>query len=358
MMFKEILKDSLDEIAPKKDIVYSAKHRAESVKKQLSVRRPAAVLCALALMSGTAVFAAKLDWMHFIFGESSSIIEENINDYMVELENTEIIYTNSEPLVNVSIGDVICDGEVLYINMKLNGSTPDMIKQGQKFNAYSVMSTVQQTIMSTEEINTEDLYNSYQRIFEVLSYGDNSADCYVSLTGNKHFKKGDHIKLVFDNFYPLTDDIKENFRRECGNNNTVISFDISNDITEMAKQINIDKQAVLYTNSDEDEAREEVKVDFLTLSPLKISIQMSYEHGSNKKCISSISNYSITMKDGSKMYLSDMSEMGRSMLFSEISRPIKGSGNSTARLDANFQTVVPVEEIEYIQVGDLIIPVE
>lgn len=221
-------------ISTERDIVTSAKIRAEAEaghKSFLPKMSVPAIACALILICGITVSAANFGWGHKLFGNTAAIIEQNIDDYSVEIGNVQIETVEGVPY-NFTVGDVISDGESLYFNLLVEGMTiePDFAGDwGSAGHADPIN-------MNGNGLRLASWYE--------LGMDGNTANTAVFVNYTNEIKKGDVLEF----------ELRENNNVVTDENGDVLSistpllatlsFEIQSDVNNARKTINVNHTAI------------------------------------------------------------------------------------------------------------------
>lgn len=262
----------MDRISTERDIVTSAKIRVEAERRREkgSVRRPfaAAAVCAAVLICGFTVSAATMGtmgWTQNLFGSSAAIIEQNPNDYSVKIGNVNI--ENAEGLGSkFTVGDVISDGKMLYINIIADDPQGELGWGTLAHPGYA--DTTNKTVAFSGSWETIDIKGSTTSTAVTLKLADK-------------IKKGDVIELKLTNGAMKNDFLTPEEAKKWRSYLASVSFEIQSDINT-ARTINVNKTAVFknrtdpeweYPELDEDKlVSAEINIDTITISPFLLEI--------------------------------------------------------------------------------------
>ncbi len=264
-------------ISTERDIVTSAKIRAEAEaghKKSLPKMKmsvPAAV-CILILICGITVSAAaNMGWTHKLFGSSASIIEENFNDYSVEIGNVKI--ENAEGLnCKFSIGDVISDGNMLFINLFVEDTLGELQWDGERAAPGNALAVDGSALR----------YSWITSTWLITDQTEDTVSTAIIVKFNNSIKKGDVVdfRLTNSTLRPhefLTPEEAKKWRTDLA----TVSFEIQSDVNA-AKTINVNHTAVFknrpnpeweFPAYDEDNLiSAEINIDTITISPFSFEL--------------------------------------------------------------------------------------
>ncbi len=267
----------MSRISTERDIVTSAKirvevetgHKRSLPKFKMSV--PIAV-CALVLVCGITVSAmANMDWAHKLFGSSAAIIEENINDYSVNIGNVKI--ENAEGLnCKFSIGDVISDGNMLFINLLVEDTLGELQWDGKRAAPGNALAVD----------GSELRYSWKTSTWVITDQTENTVSTAIIAKFNNSIKNGDVVefKLTNSSLRPqefLTPEEAKKWRSYLA----TVSFEIQSDINT-AKTINVNHTAVFknrpdpeweFPELDEDKlVSAEININTITISPFSFEL--------------------------------------------------------------------------------------
>ncbi|MCM1330607.1 MAG: hypothetical protein NC253_14345 [Ruminococcus sp.] len=245
------LKETMERLSPRRDIVTSAKIKADAeaeYKMPLPKRRigvPAAI-CALVLVCGITVSAANFGWGHRLFGNTAALVESSMDDYKLEVGNVQIENAEGVPY-NFTVGDVISDGYSLYINLTIDNievEDPDLLDLNDIHDN-------QFTFFTADPFRADSMkgkgyeHRTRDSLWEILDVSDNTVNTAIITRFGKKIEKGD----VFQ--YDLRDDSKridltnhidpaEDARALLAS----LSFEVTSDVKDLKKSIGVNQTAV------------------------------------------------------------------------------------------------------------------
>ncbi len=339
-------KAAFEFITAEKDITVAAKSRITRRSRTNFVRNIAAAACAVMLMGTTAVYAAHSDWLQSLFGNTSSEISENISDYTVKTSDFMLnIFDDSFPY-EITFGNVICDGTILYGEMHINNVSGEAICEDEL------------PIDANVTVNGDNTVRRQSGIIFLNGNDDGSADAAFYISNEAGISSGDSVKAVITGNAVSPDD------------KAAFSFEILNMPHTLAKHYDVDRTARFVTYKEESA---EMKINSVEISPLRISVKghcISYD-SYNK--ITESPDFRIDLSDGSYLNIDKRSWVlntensnGQSILNAgdrvcETSG-FSGTRTSTGGYDvdytAQFRCVLPLDEVVSVTIGDVTIPVE
>lgn len=294
----------MSRISTERDIVTSAKIRAEAEKAHLkSVPKVkicmTAAVCVLALICGVTVSAAAMGWTQKLFGDSAAIIEQNPNDYTVKIGNVKI--ENAEGLnCKFTVGDVISDGKMLYINILVEDTFGELQWDGVNCQPGAVILAETNGWSSTMWKITEKTGNTI------------GTAIIAKLGGN--IKKGDVLEFSLTNSSMRREFLTPEEAKKWRSNLASVSFEIQSDINT-SRTIKVGRTAVFknrpdpewgHPEIDEDKlVSAEINIDTITISPLLLEINgtadLSQNIGSMNGAESGWGNIWFVYKNGEKV---------------------------------------------------------
>lgn len=264
-------------ISTERDIVTSAKIRVEAEaghKKSLPKMKmsvPAAV-CILVLICGITVSAAaNMGWTHKLFGSSAALIEENIDDYSVEIGNVKI--ENAEGLnCKFSIGDVISDGNMLFINLLVEDTLGELQWDGERAAPGNALAVDGSALR----------YSWKTSMWRITDQTEDTVSTAIIVKFKNNIKKGDVVEFRLTNstLRPqefLTPEEAEKWISDLA----TVSFEIQSDVNT-ARTITVNRTAVFknrpdpeweFPELDEDKlVSAEINIDTITISPFSFEL--------------------------------------------------------------------------------------
>lgn len=317
---------------------------------KFSFRKFGAVVCAITLIGGTTVYASHNNWLGSLFGSSSSVISERSEDYLVKTTDFKYIRSDKNYPYNISFGDIISDGTILYGEMRVTDNS------GNRIIGDNIR-------LDADIIINSDIYASRQSGITFLNENeDGSAVFAFSTSTEKEISAGDSINVIISEYnIPSSEKLWS----------TEYSFEILDIPRTLAKHIKSDCTAN-FTSYEEKSA--EMEINSIVLSPLRISVKGHCMNYNNYSVISDSPNFRINFSDGSFLeiknrrwiYNTDLSngstllKVGDSICESFGFTALKSESNNKCEIDfdAQFRCVLPIEEVISVTVGDVIIPIE
>lgn len=343
--YKNEYKATFESITAEKDITAAAKSRITKRSRTNFVRNIAAAACAVMLMGTTAVYAAHSDWLHSLFGNTSSEISENISDYTVKTSDFKHeLFDESFPY-EITFGNVICDGTILYGEMHIKNVSGEAICEDEL------------PIDANVTVNGDNTVRRQSGLIFLNENDDGSADAAFYISSESVISAGDSINAVITGNAVSPDD------------KAAFSFEILSMPKTLAKHYDVDRTARFRTYKGEST---EMQINSVEISPLRISVKghcLSYD-SYNK--ITESPDFRIDLSDGSYLKVDNRSwvlntenSSGQSIL-NAGDRVCETSGFSGTRTsmgydvdyNAQFRCVLPLDEVVSVTVGDVTIPVE
>ncbi|MDE6591879.1 MAG: hypothetical protein K2K57_02295 [Oscillospiraceae bacterium] len=327
--FKRYFKSAAGCIVTDRDIVSEAAQRAEQscgAGRRAGKLRPAVcALLAAAMICGTGVSAVKYGWLNVVFGDSGNVILENPSDYSLEISGTE---TECRlPDGEISLNEVICDGETAYINLRLTGTTEEDIQKYADFaRIYPRLTTADGAFKSTTQSFSVG----------VTDHGEDFVEMYASVSSADGIDKGDRIDFKFFN-------LSEEMTIPDENYDFRIAFDVAEEPTDLTTTLSVNKdvtfESVKYNKVTQ------MTVDSILISPLTFKMYGALKgeepHSDMLGAIADPDTVTFVMADGSKIPMLDMcSSYGGS-----------GNGDGSIYVNAFFNRVFPVDDLAGIELG-------
>lgn len=348
--FMNEYKAAFESVAAEKDITGMAKARITRNTRTYSVKHIAAAACAVVLMGGTAVYAARIGWLDSLFGSSSKTISENSSDYAVTVSDYTLEYADENFTYSISFGDIICDGTILYGEMHITDMSGAAILQ---YNLPIDVDVI---------INGNDRASRQTGIVFLNENEDGSADAAFSVSTEAEISAGDIVNVVITEY-----DIPAAERL----GSAEYGFEILNMPQTLAKHIDVDRTARLTTYGGEST---EMQINSIEISPLRISAK---GHCMSYKCYGKITDspdFRINFSDGSCLKIDKRNwvldtelSSGESILNvgDRVCETFGFHGLLSAENDgydvdfnAQFRCVLPLDEVVSVTIGDVTIPVE
>ncbi|MDE7293063.1 MAG: hypothetical protein K2N72_01420 [Oscillospiraceae bacterium] len=328
--FNKTFKGAAGCIVTDRDIVSEAAQRAaQSCGAGRRVRKLRPAVCALlaaAMICGTGVSAVKYGWLNVVFGDSGNVILENPSDYSLEISGleTECRLPDGE----ISLNDVVCDGEAIYINLRLTGATEEDMQNYADFaRIYPQLTTADGAFKSTVQLFS----------IGITDHGEDFVEMYASISSADGIDIGDKIDFKF---YELSEamydpDEEYDFR---------IAFDVAEQPSDMTISLAPDREMTLVSglfNRTMEINAESIIISPLTyqftatiLSSTGYSFDNIYEAMNQEAAV-------FVMKDGSRISGMDICDSYGGSL----------DGNDTYHIYAFFKRVFPVDDLAGIEIG-------
>lgn len=341
-------KAAVRSITAEKDITSTAKKRISERSRSYCIKHIAAAACAVLLMGGTTAYAAHIGWLDGLFGSTSSVISDNRSDFAVKTSEFKSERSDANFPYDISFGDMICDGTILYGEMHISSKSGERITENE-------------LTMETDAIINGDKNTSRQTAVIFLSENeDGSANAAFSVRSEPEIRKGDSVKMTFfENSVSADDsDIAE------------FSFNILDMPQTQSKHIDVDCPSVLTTYAGE---KAEMQLTDIEISPLCILVKGGCGSYDSFIKITDSPDFRIDLSDGSSFYVDkrqwklDVGSSGKSSLNSSdkvcetsgFSCSKTGSGNGyEITYNAQFRFVIPVDDVSSVTIGDVTIPVK
>ena len=339
--FKRVFKGAAGCIVTDRDIVSEAAQRAAQKAAQSCgagrrVRKLRPAVCALlaaAMICGTGVSAVKYGWLNVVFGDSGNVILENPSDYSLEISGleTECRLPDGE----ISLNDVICDGEAMYIDLRLTGAAEeDMQKYADFARIYPQVTTADGAFKSTQQ--------SFS--IGVTDNGEDFVEMYASITSTDGIDIGDKIDFKF---YELSEamydpDEEYDFR---------IAFEVAEQPSDMTTTLSVNRDVIF--ESVQYKKVTKMTVNCIRISPLTFKMDGVLKGESpNADMVGAIADpatVTFVMADGSKIPMWD--------LYGGYGYGGSGYGDGSILTDTFFNRVFPVDDLVGIELGDSYIEV-
>lgn len=274
-----------------------------------------AVACAVVLICGLTVSAANFGWGHKLFGSTSSLVESNMDDYKLKVGNVKIENAEGVPY-KFTLGDVITDGELLYVNLLIENievEDPDAYKRDVIYSGqFSYLNA-----SPADGIPWRGLC-----AWSALDATENSVNTVIQLSLKEKIKKGDvfEFRLEDDNRrldYTNHIDAAENDRAFLG----TLSFTVKSDVKSVKKVIDVNKTAIFATDNimldyndyseimeykagdNNKSPKEEMLVEQVIISPLSLEFKGKInisKYSSGNTALNSFGNVWLVYKNGEK----------------------------------------------------------
>ncbi len=335
--FKRAFKGAAGCIVTDRDIVSEAAQRAaQSCGAERRVRKLRPAVCALlaaAMVFGTGFSAVKYGWLNVVFGDSGNVILENPGQYSLEISGleTECRLPDGE----ISLNDVICDGEAMYIDLRLTGTAEEDIQKYVDFaRIYPQLTTADGAFKSTEQ--------SFS--IGVTDHGEDFVEMYASITSTDGIDIGDKIDFKF---YELSDamydpDKEYDFR---------IAFDVAEQPSDLTTTLSVNRDVTF--ESIQYNKVTKMTVDSILISPLTFKMYGTLKdekpHADMVGAIADPATVTFVMADGSKIPMWD--------LYGGYGYGGSGHGDGSIYANTFFNPVFPVDDLVGIELGDSYIEV-
>ena len=269
-----------------------------------------AAACIIFLVFGLTVSAAaNLGWVREVLGSDVHLIEENIDDYRVEIGNVKI--ENAEDLsCKFSVGDVISDGSTILINILVEDELGELQWDGKRAGPGNVDFT-----------GKSKLYDSSNAFhFNTLSWTetgrtDNTISTAIIMQFDNKLKKGDVLEFKLINGSMKHDFLTPEEAKNWKSNLATVSFEIQKDVNDMKKTVEINKTATFRNRplpifADVTAAYDEAKntplkmnIDTMSISPLSFEIKGTIppKQYSASGCLSGYGNIWLVYKNGDRV---------------------------------------------------------
>lgn len=324
--FKEIFKSSIDSMTTETDIVQSAVRRVKkrSPSKRLTPLISGAI--AAAVLCTVTVSAVRYGWLNAIFGDSGDVISENYSEYSLAISGLE---TESRiPGAEISVNEVICDGQAMYVGLSLSWISPEIAEKYQDMTSiYPILTSADGSFKSTLQ----------HFAMGVTGSGEDSLDLYASISTADGVDLGDRVDFRFF-------DTEEDMYKPENNYNFRIAFEVAEEPSDMTKVLPVNK--IITFDSIKFNSTTKMNVDNIRISPLTFKMTGTLHdetpHADMVGAIADPVTLTFVMTDGSKIPISDISE----------SYGGSGDGDGKIEIDTFFTRVFPVNDLAGIEIGD------
>ena len=265
-------------------------------------------------------------WLNAIFGDSGDVISENFSEYSLAISGLE---TESRiPGAEISVNEVICDGQAMYVGLSLSWISPETAEKYQDMTrVYPVLTSADGSFKSTLQHFAMDVTGS----------GEDSLDLYASISTADGIDLGDRVDFRFF-------DLEEDMYKPENNYNFRIAFEVAEEPSDMTKVLPVNK--IITFDSIKFNSTKKMNVDNIRISPLTFKMTGALhdeEPGADMLgAMSDMGTVTFVMNDGSKIRMSDICETyGGS-----------GDGDGKIEIDTFFTRVFPVNDLAGIEIGD------
>ncbi|MDE5991457.1 MAG: hypothetical protein K2G87_00250, partial [Oscillospiraceae bacterium] len=227
--------------------------------------------CALILICGITVSAAaNMGWTHKLFGSSAALIEENVDDYSVKIGNVKI--ENAEGLnCKFTLGDVISDGNMLFINLLVEDTLGELQWDGERAAPGTAVALDGSALR----------YSWITSTWTITDQTENTVSTAIIAKFNNSIKKGDVVEFRLTNSSLRHDFLTPEEAKKWRSDLATVSFEIQSDVNT-AKTINVNRTAVFknrpdpeweFTELDDDKlVSAEINIDTITISPFSFEL--------------------------------------------------------------------------------------
>ena len=328
-------KAAVESVSAERDIVSAAKARIGRKERTYCIRHTAAAFCAVLILGGTTAYAAHTGWLESLFGSASSAVSENISDYSVRTTAFEAKHSDDSFPYDISFGDVICDGTILYGEMHISN------KNGGKISGDELP-------IETDIIINGDKNASRQTAVIFLgSDADGSADAAFSVFSDTEICEGASVEMTF---FESTAFASEDM------GTAVFTFDILGMPQTLAKHISIGRTAHI------GESNAVMQLEDAEISPLRLSVKGRCTGIDSVRDIEASLDIRINFSDGSCLYTDKMQWKADGRLAAKAgericetsgfsSSQVTGSEEYDVEYNASFRCVIPVDEVVSVTVG-------
>ena len=244
---------------------------------------------------------------------------------------------------DISFGEMICDGTILYGEMHLSG------KSGEKITENTLT-------MEADVIINGDMNASRQTAVIFLNEnGDGSADAAFSVYTDSEIYNGSSVAItLFES--PVSADSSDS---------TEFSFNIIDMPQAQSKHIAADCTSAFTTYTGE---TTEMRLTDIVLSPLCLSFKGHCGSYESFQKLTDSPNIRIDLSDGSRLYIDKRQwqydrktspDIGEKVCeTSGFSCSASSDGGYDISYNAQFRCVLPTDDIVSVTIGDVTVPVE
>ncbi len=332
-------KAALRSVTAEKDIVSAAKKRAAENSRPRCIRYAAAAACAVLIMGGTTVYAAQSGWLGRLFGSTSSVISDSRSDYAVRAAAFKSVRSDEGFPYNISFGEMICDGTILYGEMHISG------KNGEKITEDTL--TMEADII----INGDEDASRQTAVIFLNENEDGSAEAAFSVRSEAEIHSGSSVEIkLFES--PVSSDCAE------------FSFELPDMPQTQSKHLDADCTSTFTTYTGE---TAEIQLTDIGLSPLCLSFKGHCGSYEGFQRLTDSPDIRIDLSDGSCFYIDKREWKYDGKASSDLGGKIcetsgfNCSANSDGGYDisynAQFRCVLPTDDIVSVTIGDVTVPV-
>lgn len=335
-------KAALKSVTAEKDIVSMAKKRIAKNARLLYIKHIAAAACAVLVMGGTTAYAVQSGWLNKLFGSTSSVISDNRSDYAVKTTAFRSVRSDDSFPYNISFGEVICDGTILYGEMYISD------KNGEKI-------TADRTAIEVDAIVNGNKNASRQTAVIFLNENeDGSVDAAFSVCTDVEISRGDLVEMTF-------------FESSVSADSTAgaeFSFNILDMPQAQSKHIDADCLSVFTAYNGE---KAEMQLTEIVLSPLCLSLKGHCDSYESFQKITDSPDFRIDLSDGSCLYIDKRQWKLGGKTTSGIEEKVcetsgfgcsaNPDGGYDISYNAQFRYAISVDDIVSVTIGDVVFAV-
>lgn len=331
-------KAALKSVTAEKDIVSMAKKRIAKNARLLYIKHIAAAACAVLIMGGTTAYAVQSGWLNKLFGSTSSVISDNRSDYAVKTTAFKSVRSDENFPYDISFGEVICDGTILYGEMYISD------KNGNKITENEL------TLEADVIINGNTNASRQTAVIFLNENEDGSADAAFSVCTDSEIYSGSSVKMtLFENPVSANNSDSAEF-----------SFNIIDMPQAQSKHIDANCTSVFTTYTGE---TAEIQLNDISLSPLCLSFKGYCGSYESIQKLTDSPDIRIELSDGSYLYIDKRQWKYDGKASSDIGGKVcetSGFGCSAnpdvgydISYNAQFRCVLPLDDIVSVTIGDV-----
>lgn len=306
---EKIYSDILDKLERPLEETSGAGKETRFVMKKRNIIMSAAA-CAVVLIGGLTVTAANFGWGHKLFGNTSSLVESNMDDYKLKVGDVKIENAEGVPY-KFTLGDVISDGYSLYINLiveNIEVEEPDAYKN-------DVIYSNQFDYFEASPVNGYE-HRMRDSMWKILDATENTVNSAIITRFGKKIEKGDVFEFELRDDGRRLDllnhiDSAENARALLA----TLSFEVKNDVKDLRKSFNVNQIAIFKDRwpwspdwggeaPNEDKLTKlEMYVETVDISPLGFEANgtMDFSQTTNSNAFASWGNVWLIYKNGDRV---------------------------------------------------------